>query len=127
MVALLCEKKFEKFKIIRSFRKHFYYAYIHSLQYVAAGISPPTYSSGVIAILLSKKCKSSPFRGFRAIDSKKSVNLKNWRNYRRNLFETMPIVFPGLLSTIIEVFGKKKKIKFFFFFPWVIAHGKNFF
>src|SRR5271167_4274988 len=115
MVALLCEKKFEKFKIIRSFRKHFYYAYIHSLQYVAAGISPPTYSSGVIAILLSKKCKSSPFRGFRAIDSKKSVNLKNWENFRRNFFKTMPLVFPTPLFILIGCFGKKKKLKFFFF------------
>src|SRR5271167_4688235 len=66
---------------------------------------------------ISKKCKSSPFRGFRAIDSKMTENLKSWRNLRRNLFETMPIVFPVILSTIIEVFGKKKFLKKF---PWAM-------
>jgi len=66
---------------------------------------------------ISKKCKSSPFRGFRAIDSKMTENLKSWRNLRRNLFETMPIVFPVILSTIIEVFGKKNFLKKF---PWAM-------
>src|SRR5271167_2114118 len=110
-------RKFEKFKMAAALRNHFHYAYGDPFKYVAIGIPPKSYSSGVIAIILSKKCKSSPFRGFRAIDSKMTENLKSWRNLRRNLFETMPIVFPVILSTIIEVFGKKNFLKKF---PWAM-------